>query len=34
MEFEEDEGRDSVAGVCKTLLRENAMADMLENMRR
>lgn len=30
MEFEEDEGRESATGVCKTLLRESAMVDMLE----
>ena len=31
MEFEEDEDRDSVTGVCKTFLRENALVDMPEN---
>ncbi len=28
MEFEEDVGRDSATGVCKTLLRENGPDDI------
>ena len=31
MEFEEDEGRDSATGACKTFFRVNAMVDMLKN---
>ena len=31
IEFEEDEGKDSVTGVCKTFLREKAMVDMVES---
>ena len=30
MEFEEDEGVESATGLCKTLLREIALVDMLE----
>ena len=32
MELEEDEDRDSTTGVCKTVLRENAVLDMLEDL--
>lgn len=32
MEFEEDDGRDSRIGVCKTFLRENAVVDMLRKL--
>ena len=31
IEFEEDEGKDSVTGVCKAFLREKAMVDMLKS---
>ena len=32
MEFEEDEDTDSGTGICKTVLRENAVVDILEDL--